>query len=135
MKRVIFFFTFVIVTNICYAGANVAPLPTYHWDTLNEMAYVNIAPVMWTRFEDSVKRLYLVETRDDLGMSGRFHWQVRSIVVIDPVTNYYKVVGEGDYVLNGTNYTDWDGDIMYIFEYFAALNDPDGTRINVTIVE
>lgn len=130
----VFLFICKIYSGFAISYPVIPPAPTtVHYDTSADMAYVNVNHVFWKRFEDSVDRLYLGLEKDNLATYARIHWEVRSTVVEGDVT-MHKIVDFGTYILEGTNYTDWTGDIVYIFEYMAAL-DTETARINVTIAD
>lgn len=132
MKSIIFFLLLSIGAHASQGvNKDLVPSPTdtvVHWDTVNNMAYVNIVPVSWVRFEHQADRLYVGLLSDNLFSEAVLVWQVRCTDTVDAETFTHKVLQSGVYHLTGDNYTAWTGDIPYIFNYMAELD-----FINVTI--
>jgi hypothetical protein len=132
MKNYIVIIALAFVSIATHAAMpNQAPRPTdtvVHWDSVNNMAYVNIVPVNWVRFENPANRLYLALVTDNLYSQAMFVWQVRCTDTVDSVTFNYKVLQSGTYTLSGSDYSTWTGDIPYIFDFIA-----DQPFLNVTI--
>lgn len=137
MKQILYILSFVLISLATHAsqGANKALVPTptdttVHWDTTNNMAYVNIVPVPWVRFEHKADRLYVSLLSDNLYSEAVLVWQVRCTDTVDAETFTHKVLQSGVYHLTGSDYTVWSGDAPYVFYFMSKID-----FINVTITD
>ena len=65
---------------------------------------------------------------DDLSTSCSFYWELRKeSTTVDNVTTLGETVANGNTVMGGQNYLDWDGSNDAAYEFVAA-------SLNVTII-